>query len=59
MSDVRHSAIVKLCFSSIFTYAKQSGVLDGINPVEDAAIPSRAAKAKSRHATSISSGNTG
>jgi integrase len=43
----------KALLSSIFTYAKQSGILDGINPVKDAAIPSRAAKAKSQHATSL------
>lgn len=39
--------------SSIFTYAKQTGALDGINPVKDAAIPSKAAQAKPQHATSL------
>lgn len=43
----------KALLSSVFTYAKQTGVLDGINPVKDAAIPSKAAKAKTKHATTL------
>ena len=32
--------------SSIFTYAKQQGVIDGLNPVKDAGIPRSAPKSK-------------
>jgi integrase len=32
----------KALLSSLFTYAKRTGVLDGINPVEDAGIPKKA-----------------
>lgn len=35
---------IKSLLSAVFTYAKQQGVLDGMNPIEDAAIP-RAASA--------------
>jgi integrase len=41
----------KALLSSIFTYAKQTGVLDGFNPVKDSAIPRKAAKPKPTHAT--------
>src|SRR5262249_16552788 len=37
--------------STIFTYAKQQGVLDGINPITDAGIPRNAAAPKPGHAT--------
>lgn len=40
----------KALLSSIFTFAKQQGVLDGINPVQDAGIPRRAALSKPTHA---------
>jgi integrase len=36
--------------SAIFAYAKQQGVLDGINPIIDAAIPRKAAASKPTHA---------
>jgi integrase len=40
----------KALLSSIFTYAKQQGVLDGVNPVQDAGIPRKAAASKPTHA---------
>ena len=40
----------KSVLSAVFTYAKQQGVIDGINPVMDAAIPRKAAKSKPTHA---------
>jgi integrase len=39
--------------SSIFTHAKQTGVVDGINPITDAGIPRAAAKSAGTHAYSI------
>jgi len=48
-TSLRH---VKSLLSGIFTYAKNLGVLDGINPVRDALIPKKAAAPKETHATS-------
>jgi integrase len=42
----------KALLSSIFRHAKQAGVLDGSNPVTDAAIPRAAAASKPTHAYS-------
>lgn len=36
----------KAVLSAVFTYAKQTGVLDGMNPVIDAGIPKKAHKSK-------------
>jgi integrase len=41
----------KALLSSIFTFAKQQGVVDGINPVQDAGIPRKAAVSKPTHAS--------
>jgi integrase len=38
--------------SSIFSYAKQTGIIDGQNPIIDAGIPRKASKPKPTHATS-------
>jgi len=43
----------KALLSSIFTYAKQTGVIDGENPIKDAAIPRDAAKPKPTHASTV------
>ncbi len=40
--------------SAIFAYAKQQGVLDGINPITDAGIPRKAAASKPTHAATPS-----
>lgn len=42
----------KRLLSSIFSYAKQTGVIDGHNPIVDAGIPRKAPKSKPTHATS-------
>lgn len=42
----------KALLSSIFTFAKRQGVLDGINPVQDAGIPRKAPLSKPTHAAS-------
>jgi integrase len=41
----------KSLLSGIFTYAKNLGVLDGINPVQDTLIPRKAAAPAEMHAT--------
>ncbi|HSY33908.1 MAG TPA: hypothetical protein VLA42_18150 [Verrucomicrobiae bacterium] len=41
----------KSLLSGIFTYAKNLGVLDGINPVQDTLIPRKAAAPAETHAT--------
>jgi integrase len=43
----------KALLSSVFTYAKRQGVVDGINPVQDAGIPSGAASSKPTYAYSL------
>lgn len=42
--------LCKALLSAVFTHAKQQGVLDGLNPVEDAGIPKAAAAPKPTHA---------
>jgi integrase len=42
---------IKSLLSGVFTYAKNLGVLDGLNPVRDAMIPHKAAAPKEAHAT--------
>ena len=37
--------------SAIFKFAKQHGVIDGIDPIQDAGIPRRTKKAAPTHAT--------
>jgi integrase len=44
---------VKSFLSGVFTYAKNQGVLDGVNPVRDAAIPRKAATSKDTHAATL------
>jgi len=44
---------VKSMLSGVFTYAKNEGALDGINPVVGALIPSRARKPSETHAYSL------
>ena len=41
----------KSLLSGIFTYAKNLGVLDGVNPVRDALVPRKAAAPAETHAT--------
>lgn len=41
---------IKAFLSGVFTYAKNQGVLDGVNPVRDATIPRRANAPKETHA---------
>lgn len=43
---------IKALLSGVFTYAKNQGVLDGINPVRDAMIPKKAAAPEETHAAS-------
>jgi integrase len=42
---------IKTLLSGVFTYAKNQGVLDGINPIRDAMIPKKAAAPEETHAT--------
>jgi integrase len=44
---------VKAFLSGAFTYAKNQGVLDGINPVRDAMIPKKAAAPEETHAATL------
>jgi integrase len=44
---------VKAFLSGVFTYAKNQGVLDGINPVRDAMIPKKAAAPEETHAATL------
>lgn len=41
----------KAIVSALFTFAKQNGVIDGINPVFDAGLPKKAPKSKPTRAT--------
>ena len=43
----------KALLSSIFTFAKRQGALDGLNPVSDAGIPNKAAKSNDTHAATV------
>jgi integrase len=43
---------VKSLLSGIFTYAKNIGILDGVNPVQDAMIPKKAKPPEETHAAS-------
>jgi integrase len=43
---------IKAFLSGVFRYAKNQGVLDGVNPVHDAMIPRKAAAPEETHATS-------
>lgn len=45
--------LAALLLSGAFTYAKNQGVLDGINPVRDAMIPKRAAAPEETHAATL------
>jgi integrase len=47
-STLRH---LKAFMSAVFTFAKNQGVLDGANPIQDATIPKRAAAPKETHAS--------
>ena len=44
--------LIKSLLSGIFTYAKNRGVIDGLNPVQDAMIPKKSAPPQETHATS-------
>jgi integrase len=44
---------IKAFLSGVFTYAKNQGVLDGMNPVRDTMIPKRANAPKETHATTL------
>jgi hypothetical protein len=46
-SPLRH---LKAFLSTVFTFAKNQGVLDGVNPVQDAMIPKKAAMPEETHA---------
>lgn len=43
---------LKAFLSGVFTYAKNQGVLDGLNPIQDAMIPMKAAAPEETHAAS-------
>jgi integrase len=43
---------IKSFLSGVFTYAKNQGVLDGVNPIRDVMIPKRAAAPEDTHAAS-------
>jgi integrase len=43
---------IKSLLSAVFTYAKQQGVLDGMNPIKDSAIPRAANAPEETYATS-------
>ena len=47
-STLRH---LKAFMSTVFTFAKNQGVLDGVNPIQDAMIPRKAAAPEETHAT--------
>lgn len=47
-STLRH---LKAFMSTVFTFAKNQGVLDGVNPIQDAMIPKKAAAPKETHAS--------
>jgi integrase len=44
---------IKAFLSGVFTYAKNQGVLDGMNPVRDAMLPKKAAAPEETYATTI------
>jgi len=44
---------IKAFLSGAFTYAKNQGVLDGINPVRDAMIPKKASAPEETHAATL------
>lgn len=44
---------IKAFLSGVFTYAKNQGVLDGVNPVQDAMVPKKAAAPEETHATTL------
>lgn len=44
---------IKAFLSGAFTYAKNQGVLDGINPIRDAMIPKKAAASEETHASTL------
>ncbi len=43
----------KTTLSAVFTHAKQQGLIDGVNPVKDAAIPRSAERSKATQAVSL------
>jgi len=43
---------VKSLLSGVFTYAKNQGAFDGVNPIRDAMIPKKAARPEETHAAS-------
>lgn len=47
-STLRH---LKAFMSTVFTFAKNQGVLDGVNPIRDAMIPRKAAAPEETHAS--------
>lgn len=49
-SQLRHC---KTMLSAVFKYAKQQGLIDGVNPVKDAAIPRNAERSKPTEAVSL------
>jgi len=44
---------IKAFLSGVFTYAKNQGVIDGLNPVRDAMIPKKAATSEETYAASL------
>jgi hypothetical protein len=44
---------IKAFLSGVFTYAKNQGVLDGVNPVQDAMVPKKAAAPEETHAVTL------
>jgi hypothetical protein len=61
LADIhRHSGIgrtmlkhIKAFLSGVFTYAKNQGALDGVNPVRDAMIPKKAAAPEETYAATL------
>jgi integrase len=62
LTDIhRHSGLgrtmlkhIKAFLSGVFTYAKNQGALDGVNPVRDAMIPKKAAAPEETYAATLS-----
>jgi integrase len=44
---------IKSFLSGVFTYAKNQGVVDGVNPIQDAMVPKKAAAPRETHAASL------
>src|ERR1700730_1863250 len=50
---------IKSFLSAVFSYAKNQGVLDGVNPIQDAMIPKKAPAPPDTHAATLEEGMRG